>query len=205
MPTCVRASAETMPCVTVCPTPKGSPMASTMSPTSSASELANSSTGKRSCASLMRSTARSLRLSLSTISASNSRLSASATLTSSAPSMTCTLVTIRPLGSTITPEPSERWICAAAVARHAEEAAEDRVVEQRVAGLDDLGGVDIDHRRGHPLHHRRIGQPQFGGIRHPALLSGSDGDAGQGDGGEQDGSQGSFQTHVGDSRRDAEI
>ena len=96
-------------------------------------------------------------------------------------------------------------LAAAAVARHAEEAAEDRVVEQRVAVLDDLGGIDIDHRRCHPLHHRRIGQPQFGGVRHPALLSGSDGYAGQGDGGKQGGSQGSFQAHVGDSRRDAEI
>ena len=170
MPTCVRASAETMPCVTVCPTPNGLPMASTTSPTCSASELANSSVGKRSCASLMRSTARSLRLSLSTISASNSRLSASATLTSSAPSMTCTLVTTRPDGSTITPEPSERCSWRPPLARHAEEAAEDRVVEQRVAVLHHLGGVDVDHRRRHPLHHRRVGQPQFARRRHPPLL-----------------------------------
>ena len=33
MPTCVRATAETMPCVTVWPTPNGSPIASTTSPT----------------------------------------------------------------------------------------------------------------------------------------------------------------------------
>ena len=33
MPRLVRATAETMPLVTVCPTPKGSPTASTRSPT----------------------------------------------------------------------------------------------------------------------------------------------------------------------------
>ena len=93
----------------------------------------------------------------------------------------------------------------AAAALHAEELAEDRIVEQRVAVLDDLGGIDIDHRRGHPLHHRRIGQPQLGGGRHLALLGGGYGDAGQGDGGEQCGGQGSFQAHGVDSRRDAEI
>ncbi len=38
----VRPSAEMMPLVTVWPTPKGLPMASTMSPTSMASESANS-------------------------------------------------------------------------------------------------------------------------------------------------------------------
>ena len=59
---------------------------------------------------------------------------------------------------------------AAAAARHAEEAAEDRIVEQRIAELHHLGGIDIDHRRRHPLHHRRIGQPQFGGGRHAPLL-----------------------------------
>ena len=39
MPICERASAETMPLVVVWPTPNGLPMASTRSPTSSASEL----------------------------------------------------------------------------------------------------------------------------------------------------------------------
>ncbi len=54
MPTWVRATAETMPWVTVWPTPNGSPIASTTSPTCSASELANSSVGNRSLAPLMR-------------------------------------------------------------------------------------------------------------------------------------------------------
>ncbi len=161
-----------MPCVTVCPTPNGLPMASTKSPTSSASELASSSVGKRSCASLMRSTARSLRLSLSTIEASNSRLSASATFTSSAPSMTCTLVTIRPARIDDDAGAERALHLRAAVAGHAEKAAEDRVVEQRVAVLHHLGGVDIDHRRRHPVHHRGIGQAQLAGVRHAALLGG---------------------------------
>ena len=174
MPTCVRASAETMPCVTVCPTPNGLPIASTMSPTCSASELANSNAGNCSLAFLSRNTARSVRLSLSTISASNSRLSASATLISSAPSITCTLVTTRPLGSTITPEPSERctWFC---VARHAEEAAEDRIVEQRVAVLHHLGGVDVDHRGRDLLDQRGVRQPQVALRRHAPFLSGGGG------------------------------
>src|SRR3569623_123606 len=73
-----------MPCVTVWPTPKGSPMASTTSPTCSASELPSSRNGSFAQPSLMRSTARSLRMSLSTILASNSRLSLSATLSSAA-------------------------------------------------------------------------------------------------------------------------
>ncbi len=51
------------------------------------------------------------------------------------------------------------------LARHAEEAAEDRVVEQRIAVLHHLGGIDVDDRRLHPLHDRRIGQPQLGGRR----------------------------------------
>src|SRR5205085_6587781 len=93
------------------PTPKGLPIASTTSPTNSSSELAKSSVGNFSCTPLSCNTARSLRGSFRTISASNSRLSDSDTLTSSAPSMTWTLVTTRPEGSTMTPDPSERCIC----------------------------------------------------------------------------------------------
>ncbi len=46
MPISVRARADTMPCVTVWPTPKGSPMANARSPTSMASESPSSTTGK---------------------------------------------------------------------------------------------------------------------------------------------------------------
>ena len=57
------------------------------------------------------------------------------------------------------------------LAGHAEEAAEDRVVQQRVAVLHRLGGVDVDHRRLHPLHDRRIGQFYLGRRgRHAAVL-----------------------------------
>ena len=44
------------------------------------------------------------------------------------------------------------------LAGHAEEAAEDRIIEQRIAILHHLGGVDVDHRRLHALHDRRVGQ-----------------------------------------------
>ena len=46
MPTWVRASADTMPWVTVWPTPNGLPMASTRSPTCSASESPKSTGGE---------------------------------------------------------------------------------------------------------------------------------------------------------------
>ena len=44
------------------------------------------------------------------------------------------------------------------LAGYAEEPAEDRIVQQRIAVLDDLGGIDIDYRRLHALHDRRVGQ-----------------------------------------------
>ena len=47
------------------------------------------------------------------------------------------------------------------LAGHAEEAAEDRVVEQRIAVPHHLGGVDVDDGRLHALHDRRVGQPQL--------------------------------------------
>ena len=48
MPTWVRATAETMPLVTVWPTPNGLPSASTRSPTSMLSESASDSVGSGS-------------------------------------------------------------------------------------------------------------------------------------------------------------
>jgi len=95
---------------------------------------------------------------------------------------------------------------AAGAIRYAEKAAEDRIVEQRVAILHRLGGVDIDHRRRHPLHHRRIGQPQFGGGRHAPLLGrgalgGRRGKTGPGDGGDQNGGQLGLAAHAVESRQ----
>ena len=88
MPAWVRAKAEMMPLVTVWPTPKGLPMASTRSPTSASSESLNSRVGRFSSPASMRSTERSERSSLSTSSAGNSRRSASTTVISSAPWIT---------------------------------------------------------------------------------------------------------------------
>ncbi|GJE72472.1 hypothetical protein CHKEEEPN_4029 [Methylorubrum podarium] len=96
-----------MPCVTVCPTPKGLPIAITKSPTSRWSE-SPIGIGAMSAGLLILSTARSVRGSRSTNCASNSRLSASATFTSFMFSMTWLLVMTRPEASTITPEPRER-------------------------------------------------------------------------------------------------
>jgi hypothetical protein len=103
----VRASAETMPLVTVCPTPKGLPMARTRSPTSSSSDSRSSRKGSWSPFTSILSTARSVRSSRRSTSASNSRRSARTTVTSSASLMTWLLVTTTPSGATRTPEPSE--------------------------------------------------------------------------------------------------
>ncbi len=146
----VRAKPETMPLVTVWPTPKGLPMASTRSPTSSWSLSPISSTGRRSpCVSSL-STAKSARSSASTRRASNSRRSASTTVISCASLMTWRLVTMRPAASRMTP----RLV--------AEEAAEEGIVEERgraAAAPDDAAREDIDHRRRRLLHHRREGKP----------------------------------------------
>ncbi len=57
------------------------------------------------------------------------------------------------------------------VAGNAEEAAEDRIVEQRIAVLHHLRGIDVDDRRRCPLHDRRKGQLQLARRgRNPAIL-----------------------------------
>ncbi len=57
------------------------------------------------------------------------------------------------------------------LAGHAEEAAKNRIVEQRIAHLHGLAGVDVHHRGLRALHDRRIGQPQLGaGGWHAAVL-----------------------------------
>src|SRR5690606_2183101 len=57
MPTWVRATAETMPMVTVWPTPNGLPMASTRSPTSSSSESRSARVGSGAPGASIRSSA----------------------------------------------------------------------------------------------------------------------------------------------------
>ena len=53
----------------------------------------------------------------------------------------------------------------------AEELAEERIGHERILVLDHVAGIDVDHRRRHALHHRRIGQLELSGrSRHLALL-----------------------------------
>jgi hypothetical protein len=87
-----RPLAEMMPAVTVWPTPKGFPTASTTSPTRTRSESPSVSTG-RSFASTLR-TARSDGGSLPTSLAGKVRRSANSTVICSAPSTTWWLVTM---------------------------------------------------------------------------------------------------------------
>jgi hypothetical protein len=103
----VRASPEMMPLVTVWPTPKGSPMASTRSPTCTSLRFSIGSTGSRSPLVSIFRTARSDWASASSTRASNSRRSASTTRSCWPPSMTWLFVTMIPSSRTITPEPSE--------------------------------------------------------------------------------------------------
>ena len=86
-------------------TPKGSPMATTASPTRSTEESPNSA-GVRFWAS-MRSTARSDRASEPTRLAWKVRSSVSRTEIETAPSTTWALVTSRPSADSTTPEPLE--------------------------------------------------------------------------------------------------
>ena len=90
MPSWLRPSALTMPQVTVWPTPNGLPIASTTSPTCSASELPSVMTGSLSSA--IFSTARSVSGSVPITLARASRPSLSCTSISSAPSTTWLLV-----------------------------------------------------------------------------------------------------------------
>ncbi len=102
-----RASAETMPLVTVWPTPNGSPIARTMSPTCMSVAASMAIDGSRSAPGSIFSTARSARGSSSSTLAGHSRRSEVTTVISCAASMTWWLVRITPSGRTIEPEPSD--------------------------------------------------------------------------------------------------
>ena len=112
MPSWVRPSALTMPLVTVWPTPKGLPMASTGSPMTSASESPSVITG-RSVRSTFRM-ARSVSGSVPITCAALLRPSVSRTSIWSASSITWLLVRMYPAGLTMTPEPRPvcGWSCA---------------------------------------------------------------------------------------------
>ena len=154
-PIWVRASADTMPCVTVWPTPNGSPIAMTKSPTSSASESPISSTGKLSPP-LMRSTARSVRGSRSTISAVELAL-----VRQRDPHVRHVLDDVivghhqaRRIDEDAGPERLLHPL--ALVPAAAEKPPEDRIVEQRIARHRlDPRGVDVDDRGRDLLDDRR--------------------------------------------------
>ena len=101
-----RPRADTMPAVTVPPSPKGLPTAITQSPTLTASESPNSAKGSASSTG-MESRARSVFSSVPRSSASNWRPSCRVTVISSASRTTWWLVTMSPLASTTKPEPTE--------------------------------------------------------------------------------------------------
>jgi hypothetical protein len=85
--------------------------------------------------------------------------------------MTWLLVTIRPEGSTRTPEPSDCWVCSRGPELLSEEAPEERVFHQRIAVRHHLGGGHRDDRRHHALDDRRVGHPQrLGRRRHHTVL-----------------------------------
>ena len=95
-----------MPAETDIPRPSGLPIASTPSPTCSASLLPHLSTGRLRSTSTF-NTARSSIAATATSLAGTRSPSLNNTLMSSAPSMTCLLVTMIPLGSMMKPEP---WV-----------------------------------------------------------------------------------------------
>src|SRR5688572_933476 len=103
-----RPSALTTPVVTVCESPNGLPMATTVSPINRSRAVPSAMEGSRASA-LMRSTARSVSASAPTSWASNSRPSTSVTRIRLPRWITCEFVRIVPSASTIVPEP--RLVC----------------------------------------------------------------------------------------------
>src|SRR5215471_2257099 len=101
-----RAVAEMMPDVTVPPSPKGLPIASTQSPTRAFVESPQLAAGRGAFGSTLRS-AKSLTGSRPMTSACNTVSSDNVTVICSALAMTWLLVTISPFGSMTNPEPSE--------------------------------------------------------------------------------------------------
>ena len=136
MPTCVRASAEMMPWVTVWPTPNGLPIASTTSPTCSSSELAKSSVGNFSPAVLdaqhreIRAAVLQHDLGLELALVGERDLDLVGALDD-------VVVGDDQAGRIDDHARAERalHLLAGCCAGHAEEAAEDRVVQQRIAVL----------------------------------------------------------------------
>ena len=159
MPTCVRASAETMPCVTVCPTPNGLPIASTTSPTCSVVGIAELDRRETLAAVLdaqhreigARVLQHDLGLEFALVGERDLHLGRALDH----------VVVGDDEAAGIDDHARSRASAASARAGYAggaEEAAEERIVEQRIAVLDHLGGIDIDHRGRRPLHDRGEGE-----------------------------------------------
>ena len=156
MPTFERARAETMPLVTVWPTPNGSPMASTRSPT------CGRVAGRQRHAP---AAARRRRRSSGPPRRRAGRRAApwpgtrggrpATTMMSWPPAMTWLLVTITPSARTMTPEPSD-W----AIARAAGLAAAEHLEEGIDLLAHDAARIDVDHGRRGLAHHwaRRRGR-----------------------------------------------
>ena len=106
-PPTARPRAESTPVVTVLESPNGLPIATTVSPIRRLALLPSGVAGSPLAATL--STARSASRSEPSTVASSSRPSSVVTRMRDAPSMTCSLVTTRPEGSMISPEPSD-WL-----------------------------------------------------------------------------------------------
>ena len=131
-----RSRADTMPTVTVPPSPNGLPIAITQSPIRMRSESPNSTSVSFFLAGSTRSTARSVLVSRPTSSAFSFEPSEKFTSISSASAITWLLVTMMPSSaSMMKPEPS-------AVARTKQEQPEDDAVAGGVT-------IDISRRRVH--------------------------------------------------------
>ena len=155
-----RASAETMPLVTVWPTPNGSPIASTRSPTCTSVAVVDGErpAAARPPASIF-STARSARGSSSSTLAGHSRRSEVTTVISCAPSMTWWLVRITPSGRTIEPEPSD-WATRSCGMPPPMNMPQNGSTWVRTTRLRE----DVDHRRRGLAHHRREREPHRGRV-----------------------------------------
>ena len=181
MSTSVRASAETMPLVTVWPTPNGLPMASTRSPTSRHGN--RHSRASEEAALPHRSSAPRGRCARPSGLWRDRGGRSSATRNSSASATTWLLVTITPSGDDH-PEPSERSSRSAARLKGSHHPRHRRSVRRtgrlRTAKLALLyyarRRVDVDHRRCDPFHDRREGKLDLGRRGRHHLLGG-DGEA----------------------------
>ena len=151
-----------MPDDTVWPTPNGLPMASTRSPTATASESAKSSAGRRVGGRRGGSPRGRPASSASTSVPSYSRRSERTTRMSVAFSTTWKFDTTSP-SPTITPEPSEFCSRGRGVAKSPKNCEKNGSSKNGLARSATMaGGVDVDHRRRGAFDHRREAELDLG-------------------------------------------